>query len=347
MDAVRTKVTRRAASVDALGNARVTWRMREGALLCIEDDAGRVGIGECSPLPGYSRESIDDCVQALNAFDGSLDALAGVSPPAARFAAECALLDLRGQREGESIAALFGASRGTEVPVSAVIDASAPFEEWVRRVRAHLARGIRTVKVKIGREGVPFERELDALKRMRDEAGAPFALRLDANGAWSRDDARRHLARLAVVEPEFVEEPVAGLELLTLGACAAPWAADESLCDSRFADAIFDAPGCGAIVLKPALLGGLARCRELAARASMRGMGVVVTHLFDGPIALAAACELACSLGSARACGLDVHGGLAVWPRVEIPQLARAGVVISSSHPGVGLTSSDRRLLHG
>jgi len=62
----------------------------------------------------------------------------------------------------------------------------------------------------------------------------------------------------------------------------------------------------------------------------------VVTHLLDGPVALAAACELARSLPGAWACGLDRHAGLDAWPGMEVPQ-AEGPWVRRAEGAGLGL----------
>jgi L-alanine-DL-glutamate epimerase-like enolase superfamily enzyme len=90
-------------------------------------------------------------------------------------------------------------------------------------------------------------------------------------------------------------------------------------------------------VLKPAAL-GLLRAHEIGVRAQARGLDVVVTHLFDGPIGLAAACELALSLPRPPlACGLDAHAGLAAWPEVPVPQRRRDGLITAAGRPGLGI----------
>jgi L-alanine-DL-glutamate epimerase-like enolase superfamily enzyme len=91
------------------------------------------------------------------------------------------------------------------------------------------------------------------------------------------------------------------------------------------------------LVLKPTVLGGLVACLALAREAAARGLAATVTHTFDGPVALAAAAELAAALpGGGPACGLDRHGGLDAWPPTSIPQLHPAHVA-SANRPGLGL----------
>ncbi len=338
---------------------RLAWDRRAGLLLRLVDEDGRVGQGEASPLPGYSPDDIDACERALAAVHerladvGEDDAGAAIAAeralapavralglvPAATFAIETALLDLAGQRSGQSVSALL---RGAPLPAGATVPlaglAGAALDpELESSARAIAARGIAALKVKVGAAGA-FERELAALESLRAELGDAVALRLDANGAWDLEQARRHLARLAPLGPAWIEEPCAGAALAELGRAAIGWAADESLARSPdLAARLIEAPGCVAVVLKPALL-GLSAARRLALAAGAQGRAVVITHLFDGPVALAAAAELLLSLPSAAAAGLNRHAGLGAWPRADVPQIAPGGASVApSGRAGLGL----------
>src|SRR5690606_32701588 len=62
-----TRVVRIRGPINAQ-NARTSWQERDGAILCVSDDDGRVGVGEASPLPGFSPDTIDACTEALGAL---------------------------------------------------------------------------------------------------------------------------------------------------------------------------------------------------------------------------------------------------------------------------------------
>jgi o-succinylbenzoate synthase len=310
----------------SVANAQTSWGARASLILELHDDAGRVGRGEASPLPGYSRDDLTAVTRALTDVHervGSAALEAELAPlPSARFALETAMLDLEAQVRGVSIAAILGETSLPRVPRSGLVDRS----DAVSSARALLARGIGTLKMKVG--GCAFADDLARVSALRSALGPAFTLRLDANGAWSATDARAYLERLRPFDLELVEEPTAGHALLRLGTCAVPWAADESLQDAALAAALLVDPACAAVVLKPQLL-GLYGARALALAAIQRGKRVIVTHCFDGPIAIAAACELALSLPTMPlACGLDPHPALAAWPSVAIPQLATPGFVV-------------------
>lgn len=317
-----------------------TTTAREGVVLEIWDSVGHRGVGEASPLVGHSAETLPECVEALSDIPlrvcgldeqgwPSIPNLAAV--PSACFAWESALCDLAARQQGLSVAQLLG-GHIAEVGRNAVI-------RDLDEAEAAWSRGVRTFKVKVGDPIKEESCELHFLLSLRRRFGPLLALRLDANGAWTIPEARQRIERLAVTSPEYVEQPVSAESLPLLGRCAVPWAADESLARADLAEALLGSPGCVAFVIKPALL-GLRRARALAQRAQEHGRGVVITHALDGPIGLAAACELALSLPQAPwCCGLDVHAGLSAWPAVPVAQLSQSpALVCPSRSAGLGFS---------
>jgi L-alanine-DL-glutamate epimerase-like enolase superfamily enzyme len=292
---------------------------------------------------------LDDVLARL---DATLPALTGRELPDAlddvdlgdrtaseRFGLESALVDLIARRAGVPAWRSLG---GGGVPVAINGYAGAAGDpSLVRNARGILDAGIGAVKVKVG--GASFDLERSSLAQLRAELGDTFSLRLDANGAWSVEQARAYLASLASLDVSFVEQPVAGAELLRLGETEIPWAADESLLDPEVRARLLDDPearrGCAAFVLKPCLLGGLRATLDLAAEARARRVGVVITHLFDGPVALAACRAVARALRTPPlACGLDVHAGLDAWPAASFP---RGPWVTGDDGPGLGVEVPD------
>lgn len=362
MSIVGLELSRQTGRLDvAAAGARGIWRERSGLLLRLTDASGRVGRGEASPLPGYSPDRVDACEAALRALKPSTLAELGPDPaglvarlarassvispalPAARHALETALLDLEAQRQGEPIWALLRracpAARGVPslLALAQVLDADGD-DALLETATAALGRGIRTLKLKLGRR--PFEQEHALLTRLRREVGPAIELRMDVNGAWI--GAASHLERLAELRPELVEEGVPAPRLAELATSPVALAFDESLQDGAALDRIARSLGrarVAALVLKPMALGGVARCLELASWARARDIDVIVSHLYDGPVALAAAAHLALAVGSPeRAAGLAPHSGLSAWPRLEVPFVTAAHVLCDAT-PGLGIAA--------
>lgn len=344
----------------AVGGTQRRWPGRHGIVVRLIDRDGQSGLGEASPLPGLSRESLQGCAETLahsavwlpqapSSADDALSALADLADradlaarPAAQFAIESALLDLWARQRGVSVAVLLGGARPyRRVACNALCAA-------VADGLGAVARGVRTLKIKVG--GPDFAAEQALLQTLRRALGPDVALRLDANGAWTVPQARQHLAQLVDVAPQYVEQPVPPGQMAALGPVPVPVAADESLLHTPEWDAaeramLLDPARCAAWVIKPALM-GLRAAYRLALQAQAHGVGVVITHAFDGPVGLAAACELALALPNPPwACGLDRHAGLAAWPAVDLPQPSPVGTaaaeICASDSVGLGIDAAD------
>src|SRR6185312_5613712 len=131
--------------------------------------------------------------------------------PSARLALEAALLDLVGQARGLSVAACLRGDAPPaydRVPVNALL-AAEPLETLPERAAGLAAAGFPALKIKLrAADGTGFARELAALRALRERLPPPYEIRLDPNGAWSLDEARRRLEALAPVAPAYVEQPI-------------------------------------------------------------------------------------------------------------------------------------------
>jgi len=303
------------------GAARAHWTERTAVIVSVRAESGATGLGEAAPLPGMSIDHVDDAIRACEALAARVPltlevpshatALADrITPaPAARFAIETALLSALAQHTRTSIAALlapltrparpsapnvFGPMPQAELRNNVVVDTA---DEAI----AAVALGAPCLKLK-----APAPADLDRVRRIaRAVPGIP--LRIDANCGWPRDEVRTLLASLAHLPIDYVEEPCIDAHTLLAEPLLVRIALDESLIDltrSDFARAL-ESPHLAALVLKPTLLGGFARCIELASAAHRHGIAPVVTHALEGPVGTAACRELA------RAIGADVPVGLA------------------------------------
>lgn len=310
-------------------NAKNTWTSRSGVVVSVHA-GGRVGYGECSPLPGFSPDDLDRATRDLgtvaarmrgaalpldaSAFD-ALDAIfAGIDvaalAPSARFAFETAILDLRARVFGHGLhRELGGSPEPPPVRLSALATTIAAHDVDASVEDAH-RRGIDTLKVKVGRPGALAD-ELTCLRHIRAGAGAGLRIRLDANGAWTPQAAAGALAAVAALGPEVVEEPVGGTSWLALEGSPVPLAIDETLGTAQgpaILDELLERRVCHVVVIKLAVVGGFSAAKRLVERAFAAGGDVIVTHMFEGPIASAAAAAFALSLPSRTfAAGLDVR----------------------------------------
>jgi o-succinylbenzoate synthase len=336
---------RQGRMLNAAKSSRGSWTERSGLLVWVKDEAGRIGRGEASPLPGFSPDTVEESVLALQAVDvgglrehvepdavreqlGAIEALIDPALPAACFALQTALLDLWAQRQKQPVWRLlefaFGRPAAERLPLAAWIQGESEAELCAAAARA-LERGIRTLKLKLAGPR-DLESDLRRFQVLRRFVGDDVALRFDANGAFEQGQALGMLQALAPLRPEFVEEPVAGGGSIKLEHCPVPLALDESLLTHPVSGTDFGAVR--VLVLKPTLLGGFSRAAALRERATALGLDCVVSHTLEGPVALCAAAHLALVIGSpGRAQGLDRHPGLSAWKNMELGMVNGAHVV--------------------
>jgi O-succinylbenzoic acid--CoA ligase len=309
------------------------------------------GLGEACPLPGFSTEGFEEAASEVErlarALDGreapeaveSIEALVDSLAPScasARWAAEVALWSLLAAQRGEPLARVLDAGAASQVEVNATIGAPDVQGAYVQAMQAREA-GFLCFKLKVG--AGPLERDVARVRAVRDAIGDAATLRLDANGAWGMAQAVEALATLSRFGVALVEQPVEGLEgLSALKRAGGPKiAADEAARDEASALAALEVAD--VLVLKPALLGGLARALRCAQAAKARGVGVIVTTLLDGAVGRTAALQLALAVHEALEgpCGLAT-GGLVVDDYAADLAVER-GWMRAPDAPGLGITA--------
>lgn len=311
------------------------WRTAEGSFR-----------GEASPLPGYGSDDAELAETELRSLQSDflehlradrrqtsctieeLEALSGsLRSPAARFALETVWLRTRAWDEGLPVWQLLRAALDkplSDVPeslaTSAVLDAGNA--GTLERARLLLNRGVTTFKIKCGRDWLVEKTLIEAVAGL-----GSVHLRLDPNLAWTPSDLARAAAELSPSLPiEFIEDPTPDLKHWDT---ALPFAygIDEPLGAMPVDPGLLRSAAARFVVLKPMALGGFARCLRWARAAAEIGASCVVSHLFDGPLALDAAVELAFAVQSPdHAAGLGDHLGLQAF--AETPRFLVADRLI-------------------
>jgi o-succinylbenzoate synthase len=302
---------------------------REGIVLVLEDDDGRIGVGESAPYPGFGMESLGSSLSALRlaarfalgmpaeAFLPAAADLARLAPvvasPGARTAIDFALHDLTAQRAGVSVARLLG---GEAARPGAYANAALPrgtLAETETAARAAVDAGARCVKLKVG--GAPIAEDVARVRAARLAIGADARLRVDANQAWREDEAIEALRAMEPFRLEYAEQPLPAGAIDALArvraATGVAIAADEAIYDARAARRVAAAGAADVFIVKPMALGGLAAAREVIGVARDAGIRVTVTTLLDAAVGRAGALHLAASLGDDGDHGLATGSALA------------------------------------
>ncbi len=274
-----------------------------------------VGIGEAGPLKGLSIDDIPDFEQVLENELTKLDGKAiPTSPdevftlaqsvslhlPSVRFGIETALLDL-----------LYGGVKkcfdnkfyqdGQSIQINGLVwmgDSALMQKRLANKINA----GFKCIKVKIGAIDLPNELQLLKLAREAYDS-SKLELRVDANGAFSYNEAQHLLEELHKLEVHSIEQPIkAGQYKLMEQLCKntpVPIALDEELIGiNTFAEKEKLLLGIRPqyIILKPLLLGGFKSCLEWIELAERMGIGWWLTSALESNIGLNAICQFASSL---------------------------------------------------
>jgi o-succinylbenzoate synthase len=318
-------------------SARGSDRVRELLLLQLDDGRGHVGHGEAAPLEYYDgvgiddvRGALEDCRAALATSDGSdRDAVLAECArlavlPQAIAAIDLALWDLAGRRAGAPVWRLLGAESAPPLEVGATI-AAGDRAGAAAEAAAFRAAGFRALKAKVA-----LGDDAGRLAAIRAAAGRDTAIRIDANGAWSVDEAAAALRALEPVGIECCEEPVSGFDAAAALSpqTSVPLALDES---ARLPGA-FDRRRSDAVCLKVAGCGGISGLIDAARRARAVGYEIYLASTLDGPLGIGAALHAAALIRPDRFCGLAT---LSLFEDRANPLLAVAGSI--AAPPGAGL----------
>lgn len=172
----------------------------------------------------------------------------------------------------------------------------------------------RTVKIKVGDPGETLADDVARVRETRRLLGPAGRIRLDANGAWTVDEAEHALRALEQFDLEYVEQPCATVPELAelrrrLHRIDVLIAADESVRKAADPLAVARAEAADLLVIKAAPLGGIDRALGIVAEA---GLPAVVSSALDTSIGLAMGAELAARLPSLDFdCGLGTAALLA------------------------------------
>jgi L-Ala-D/L-Glu epimerase / N-acetyl-D-glutamate racemase len=295
----------------------------------IKDRSGATGYGEALPRPYVTGETCDSAIAhirdvlVLAIFSQSwipgwplFDTLAAVRHEwtrstqstviawnAAFCAIELALLDW-GLKSLDSALADFLPPARREVIYSGVISSGQPAEAAALAKRM-VKFGLRQLKIKVGTAD-----DYERVRAVRQAVGPEIALRADANGAWSADEAIEQLNRLMPFNLMLIEQPVAAGDIAGLKRVrqetGVPTMADESLVTADQARQLIEQHACDYFNVRLSKNGGITGSLAIAKLAADNGIKLQVGAQVGETAILSAAGrtfaahlpELACAEGS-------------------------------------------------
>jgi o-succinylbenzoate synthase len=248
------------------------------------------GLGECALFKGLSQEDESDYETRLNLLC-SAPTTYQPTYSSIKFGFETAFADLSNGGKGISYPNTTWVHGDSGLPINGLIwmgDKKMMFD----RIKQKLSEGFRCLKLKIG--GIDFEDELQLIKYIRTQFDAEtLELRLDANGAFTADNALNRLNRLSEFSIHSLEQPIkAGQIECMADVCAKspiPIALDEELIGSsslQHKQQLLVAIKPHYIILKPALCGGFKEADDWIRIAENLGIDWWATSALESNIGL-------------------------------------------------------------
>lgn len=317
------------------------------------------GWGECAalPEPTYSEEFVDGAYLALQellvprllATNGTVTAadLGSVfadviGHPMAKASIELALLDAQGRRDSIALAQILAPHSpgpSQHVPAGVAIGLLATPEDLAAEVSTRVVEGYGRIKIKIAPG-----RDIDFIQAARDAVGVHIELSVDANGAYTLDDAKM-LAELDDFDLAYIEQPLAADNLLNHAELARRISTriclDESLTSATVTREALDMGACSVVCAKAPRYGSWVEAASVLDHCAGLGIDAWVGGMLDGGIGRAANIALAAHPGA------SLTGDIAATNRFFTEDVCApftvsgpsgGGTITVPSGPGLGIS---------
>lgn len=290
-----TAYTYRLPFSQSLKNSQNTYRYREGIILYLETSE-RSYVSEAAPLPGFSSENLADIKAQTKKYINIWHSLLSHARPiqllqdhyrqhpiasSLQFALDTLAYQLEAHRTGKSLQQLLFEQWNKKTPVNGLLSLSG--DDVLLSVAKLKEEGFTTVKCKVG---IDFEKELTLLQKIRTHYRG-FRIRLDANRVWSLPEAASYFEKLANLDIEYCEEPLAkstpeNYKELSLQS-SIPLALDESL-NTHSKQWMELLPHISFLIAKPMVIGSFERIKKIYEQSIRSEKKIIFTSSLESSI---------------------------------------------------------------
>ena len=295
------------------GTSRGILKTKDAWFVILEKD-GKTGLGECGMFKGLSIDDRPDFENKLqwtcNNISLGLETLLNelVEFPSIQIGLEMAFKSLE-SHDGFNLFSSEFTKNQSPIPINGLI--------WMgdkafmkQQIKDKLNAGFSCIKMKIG--AIDFSSEIELLKSIRQEFSAnDIELRVDANGAFSPQEALEKLKRLSHFDLHSIEQPIK----------QGQWNDMARLCESTPLSIALDEELIGVfseekkkallssinpqyIILKPTLVGGFKGSEQWIELAEQQHIKWWVTSALESNIGLNAIAQWTYTLNSELPQGL-------------------------------------------
>jgi L-alanine-DL-glutamate epimerase-like enolase superfamily enzyme len=346
----------RAVHFDKLQTTTPGWKISIGArephdrivVICVrvDTDEGLFGLGTSSPglivISGetvkYHLDLINNvvgpAVSGMDPFDiesihASMDS-AAAKGERAKAAVDLAIYDLMGKALKVPAIKLLGGIVNESVRVTRLMGLYDP-KEMAERTKVIVDEGCTALKLKVG---TTLQEDVERVQRVRDAVGPDVIITVDFNQACTPKEAIERLHKMEPCHIAVAEQPVKRDDLKGLAAVrrnvSALVMADECVNTLSEAMRVVETGAADVISLKWPKMGGLYKCKKIAALCEAAEIDYLVGTCGNNRLAAAGAIHLAASLKNLRlpcelgeferfrndpSSGLEVNAGFLTVPK--------------------------------
>lgn len=277
------------------GTSRGVLHYKDTYIINIEDKE-QYALGECNLFkglsaderPGYEQKLQQVCDQIAEGKEPEFESLR--EWPSIVLGVETVLKDHQNGCRKKIFASPFEEGKKS-IPINGLIWMGDK-DDMLSQIREKLEEGFSCLKMKIG--AIDFDTELDILKAVRKKySAAEIGLRVDANGAWSKEEAITKMEKLSKYHIHSIEQPIKAGDWNAMAALvrnsAIPIALDEELIgvfSKHEKIKLLRTIRPPYIILKPALAGGFSGCDEWMNIADALGIKWWITSALESNIGL-------------------------------------------------------------
>lgn len=262
-------------------------------------DKNKKGVGECSIIPGLSPDFTDfeqyeiklsEVCSRIEYFSSHLEELKDF--PSILFGLETGLLNMHHNTPLTYFQNSF-TSGEFKIPINGLVWMGSS-EFMLQQVTEKIKEGYKCIKIKVG--AINFEEEckvIESIRKVYDEK--EIEIRLDANGAFSKEEVVAKLNYLSRFKIHSIEQPVKqgnwSLMKEVVDNSPIPIALDEELIGVTSLEQkslLLETIQPNYIILKPSLHGGLVGTTEWIQYANDKGIQWWVTSALESNVGLTA-----------------------------------------------------------
>lgn len=277
------------------GTSRGVMSTKETWFLFIQDGS-KTGIGECGILRGLSIDDCPDYEEKLkcvceNIHLGEQKLYDSLNEfPSIQMGLETAFLSLKAKNTFELYPSKFTEGDAL-IPINGLVWMGDK-EFMSLQIKEKIALGFKCIKMKIG--AIDFETEMELLKGIRKEfSEKEIELRVDANGAFSPNEALEKLKRLSDLDLHSIEQPIKADQWQEMAKLCEqtplPIALDEELIgvfDESNKKKLLQTIKPQFIILKPSLIGGFRASDTWIELAENQNCGWWITSALESNVGL-------------------------------------------------------------